>query len=94
MSDEKQRWGDSDRGAEAARGGQDGIGVGTILLIVVVIVAAGFILLNRDRANVDFLFFEVNARLWVAIAFAILLGVILDRVFSMWWRRRKQRKGG
>jgi uncharacterized integral membrane protein len=93
MSDDRQRWSNPDSGAEAARGGSEGIGFGTILLIVVVIITAGFILLNRDRANVDFLFFEVSVRLWVAIAFAILLGVILDRVFSMWWRRRKQRRG-
>ena len=94
MSDEKQGWGDPDRGSEAARSGQEGLGVGTVLLVVVVIISAAFILLNRDRANIDFLFFEVDARLWVAIAFAILLGVVLDRLAMMWWKRRKRRRSG
>ena len=51
-----------------------------------------FILQNRERAQVDFLVFEINARRWTTILFSIALGVVLDRLFTGWWRRRKERK--
>lgn len=49
-----------------------------------------FVLQNRTRMPVQFLFFEINSRQWVNLAVAIALGVVLDRLFLSWRRRRKQ----
>jgi hypothetical protein len=61
-------------------------------LVAVAVVAVLFVLQNRERRSVDFLFFEINSRQWVNIAVAIAIGVVLDRLFLGWWRRRRERK--
>lgn len=58
-------------------------------LVVVAGLALLFALQNRNRTPVQFLFWEVNSRQWVSIAVAIALGVLLDRLFQAWWRRRR-----
>lgn len=63
-----------------------------IIFGVIAIVTVIFILQNRERTNIDFLFFEVKARVWTSMLIAIVLGVILDRLFLSWWRRRKAAK--
>lgn len=57
--------------------------------VVVAAICLVFVLQNRERKSVDFLFFELNSRQWVNIAVAIALGVVLDRLFLGWWRRRR-----
>jgi uncharacterized integral membrane protein len=57
-------------------------------LIVLAAIALLFVLQNRNRAPVQFLFFEINSRQWVNIVVAIVVGVLLDRLFLGWWRRR------
>jgi len=55
-----------------------------IVLAVVAVLIVSFILQNRDRANVDFLFWDADLRLWVSLLFAVLLGflagVIIGRI--------------
>lgn len=63
-----------------------------IIFGVIAIITVIFILQNRERTNIDFLFFEVKARVWTSMLIAIVLGVILDRLFLSWWRRRKAAK--
>jgi uncharacterized integral membrane protein len=62
-----------------------------IVFAVIAIVTVIFILQNRERRQIDFLFFEVRTRVWVGLFVAVLLGVVLDRLFQSWWRRRKAR---
>jgi uncharacterized integral membrane protein len=50
-----------------------------------------FVLQNRTRMNVNFLFFEVNSRQWVNLLVAVALGVIADRSFI--GMRKLRRKG-
>ena len=59
---------------------------------VVVAVVLIFVLQNGEKRQIDFLFVEVTTRVWVALAIAIALGVILDRLFLFWWRRRGRRR--
>ena len=61
-----------------------------ILMIVVAAIAAIFVFQNREEATITFLFFEGEFRVWTAITFAILLGVLLDRIVLMWWRRARR----
>jgi uncharacterized integral membrane protein len=72
--------------------GRNGPGVFLVLVVLVAAVIAVFIAQNADRAPIEFLFFDFNSRIWVAITIAIALGVLLDRVIIMWWRRARKRK--
>jgi uncharacterized integral membrane protein len=66
-----------------------GISPTLIALGVVAIVAVIFVVQNSNRTDVNFLFFDVNSRVWVALLVAVGLGVVLDRLFIRWWRKRK-----
>ncbi len=90
MEGNDRRLRNGEPGASAASG-QSGISPALIGFVVVAVVAVIFVLQNREKTQIDFLFFEVNARVWTSLAVAVALGVILDRLFSAWWRRRKRR---
>ncbi len=70
--------------------GRNGPPIYLILFLVVAIVTAVFIAQNRERTNVEFLFFDFNSRRWTMILIAIALGVLLDRLILMWWRRARR----
>lgn len=63
-----------------------------VVLAVLAVLILFFVLQNRDRANVDFLFWDADLRLWVALLFAaalgFLAGVILGRITK---GRRRER---
>jgi uncharacterized integral membrane protein len=61
---------------------------------IVAIVAVVFIVQNSSRTDVNFLFFNVRSRVWVALLVAIGIGVLLDRLLIGWWRRRRKRTDG
>jgi len=61
-----------------------------VVLVVLVVVAAIFIIQNSDKATIRFLFISVTTRIWAGFLIALALGVLLDRLFSMWWQRRQQ----
>lgn len=54
-------------------GGLSGRAIGGIIVAVLVIV---FIAINRDEAEVSFLFFSVTMSLWIALAIAAAGGLI------------------
>ena len=73
-----------------AAGGRSGpspalIGFGVVLLLGII-----FFLQNGNRTEIDFLFFENNTTVRFSIIIAIVIGILLDRLFSIWWRRRKR----
>jgi len=51
-----------------------------------------FVAQNRDQIEIKFLFFDFSSRIWTAIAIAIGLGILLDRLVLGWWRRSRKRK--
>lgn len=59
--------------------------------IVASLVIVLFVLQNRTRMNVNFLFFEVDSRQWVNLLVAVALGIIADRLFI--GVRKLRRKG-
>jgi hypothetical protein len=61
-----------------------------VVLVVIVAVAVTFIAQNSDKATIRLLFISVTTRIWAGFLIALALGVLLDRLFSMWWRRRQQ----
>jgi uncharacterized integral membrane protein len=78
-----------DRREEVARSGPSPT---LIAFIVVAVLVAIFILQNSHDTNIEFLFVDVSAPVWVAFAIALVLGALLDRLITMWWRRRKRRE--
>ena len=71
---------------------RSGMSPALIASAVIAIVVVIFILQNSDRASVEFLFFERRTPVWVAIGIGIVLGVILDRLVTAWWRRTRRRR--
>lgn len=55
-----------------------------------VAIVAAFVLQNRDRMPVNFLFFEINSRQWVNLIVAVAFGVVLDRLFIGWRKRHRK----
>ena len=80
---------DSDRTGDSEPPQRTGLSPALIGFGVVAIVAVIFIVQNSERTNVNFLFFDFNSRVWVALLVAIAFGVLLDRLLVGWWRRRK-----
>ena len=70
--------------------GRNGPSLFLILAIIVAAIAAIFIAQNREEAEIQFLFFDGTFRIWTAITFSIALGVLLDRMILMWWRRARR----
>ncbi len=72
--------------------GRNGPGVFLVLAILTAVVAGVFVAQNGERTQIQFLFFDFSSRIWTAIAIAIALGILLDRLFLAWWRRARKRK--
>ena len=83
---------DSDFDDQPSRNGRNGPGLFLILTIVVAVITAVFVAQNRDQIEIKFLFFDFSSRIWTAIAMAIVLGILLDRLVIGWWRRARKRK--
>lgn len=77
---------------DTASSGESGPPIKLIAFIVIAIVTVVFVLRNGEDQKIDFLFFDVNTRIWTALAMAVALGVILDRLFIGWWRRARNRR--
>lgn len=58
------------------------IAAGVALLLLVI-----FVLQNRDRANVDILFWDVDARIWTVIVISAALGFVIGWVLGRTARR-------
>jgi len=65
-----------------------------ILGALVLIYAVVFIVLNRDKVKIHFIFFTVTSRLWVGFLVCIALGVILGLAFGAYRRRHHPKAEG
>lgn len=61
--------------------------------IVLAIVAGLFILSNRERANVSFLFFNADVALWLALALTFALGLGVGTLVLGRARYKPSKKG-
>jgi len=76
---------------QSAGSGRSGPGPVFIALLIAIALIVVFFLQNGEHQQIDFLFFEKNTTVRWSLLIAVLLGVALDRVFTMWWRRRRKR---
>jgi len=65
--------------------------IALIGFLVVVVLAVVFFLENGENVNIDFFVYEKTTTLRWSIIVAVVLGILIDRVFSIWWRRRRRR---
>ena len=76
---------------ESAASGRSGPNVTLIAVVVVIVLGLIFILRNGDPLELDFLVFNKRTTVRWLIGISLVLGVLLDRFFSIWWRRRRRR---
>ena len=74
-----------------AASGKNGPNLALVASAIVAILAITFFFQNGDRATVHFLMFERNARVRWSILVSIAAGIVIDRLFGIWWRRRRRK---
>ncbi len=79
-------------GDNSAASGSSGPSVALIGLLIIVALAVVFFLQNSETVSIDFLVFEKRTTLRWSILMAAVLGVLLDRIFTIAWRRRKKNR--
>lgn len=79
-------------GPNQAASGASGPSVMFIVLAIVAVLAIIFFLQNGETVRIDFWVFEKKTTIRWSILMSILLGVLLDRVLSIAWQRRKRNK--
>ncbi len=79
-------------GDNSAASGTSGPSVALIGLLVIVALAVVFFLQNGEPVRIDFWIFERTTTIRWSILMSILLGILLDRIFTIVWRRRKKNK--
>ncbi len=75
-------------GGERGKGPSVGLVVGGLVLLALVL----FIAQNTTKVEINFLFLDFTASAWVVIVIGVVLGVLADRAFGVWWRRRRERR--
>jgi uncharacterized integral membrane protein len=78
--------------ASVVSSGRKGPGATVIAFGVIALLAVVFFFQNSEVTYIDFLIFEKRTTIRWSIMMAVILGVVLDRLFSNWWRRRKSNK--
>lgn len=75
-----------------AASGTKGPNATLIAFVIVAVAAVIFVLQNQNKVETHFLFFTKTSKTYATIGVAIIVGVVLDRLFSMWWRRRRRNR--
>ena len=68
--------------------GRSGPSIALIAFLIVAAYAIGFFFRNGHQTEVDYIFGETDTTLRWALLLAVVLGIVLDRLVTMWWRRR------
>ena len=87
MNSENQVAGEGQRPVATGRSGPS-----PTLVLLALLIAAGvtFFFQNSKATTIHFLFFQKDAKTRWAIIVAVLLGMAIDRIFTIWWRRRRR----
>lgn len=76
---------------EVAASGSNGPNITLIGLGIVIVLFVVFFLQNSEQLTIDFLVFEKRTTIRWSLLVAVVLGILVDRIFTMWWRRRRKR---
>ena len=87
VNDDRQVSGEGQHPVASGRNGPNATLIGLALLV-----AAGlaFFFQNGNSTSIHFLFFQKDAKTRWAIIVAVVLGIAIDRIFTIWWRRRRR----
>ncbi len=80
----------NNEGPHDAAAGSNGPSVTLIGFAILVVLFVVFFLQNSESLSIDFLFFEKKTTIRWSLLVAVVLGILIDRIFTMWWRRRKR----
>jgi uncharacterized integral membrane protein len=80
------------RGRTGAASGRRGPGLALIAFLLVAAYAVAFFLRNSHETKVDFVFGETDTTLRWALLMAVVLGIVLDRLITAWWRAARRRR--
>jgi uncharacterized integral membrane protein len=83
---------DSPSPGAAAAGGKGGPNMALIGAAIVAALGVVFFFQNGELTTIDFLVFEKRTTIRWSILMAVVLGIVLDRLFAIWWRRRGKKK--
>jgi uncharacterized integral membrane protein len=89
MNVENSKWADENKQEVAS--GRNGPSITLIGLGIVIVLFVVFFLQNSEHLSIDFLVFEKRTTIRWSLLVAVVLGVLADRGFSLWWRRRRKR---
>jgi uncharacterized integral membrane protein len=81
-----------ERTSQSAASGGNGISPSLIGFAVVVILAVVFFFWGGKRVEVNFWLFDWNTTVRWSLLMSMFLGVLLDRLFGIWWRHRAKKK--
>ena len=73
-----------------AASGSNGPNITLIGVAILVVLFVVFFLQNSETLRIDFLIFEKKTTIRWSLLVAVVLGVLIDRIFAIWWRRRKR----
>jgi len=80
-----------DNNQSSAASGRSGPNIALISAAVLIALAVIFFFQNSESTKLDFLFFTKTTTVRWSIIVAIILGIVIDRMFSIWWSRRRRR---
>ncbi len=94
MSNDDRDFTSNDRtgGNLRAASGKNGISPALIGFGIVAVLGLIFFFQNSDRVDIDLWVFDWNTTVRWSLLVAMFIGVLADRFFGMWWRRRARKK--
>lgn len=88
MNDERRGYVDGQRAPVSDRTRPSATLIGLLIVIALFVV---FFFQNSEKTRIDFLFFEKTTTVRWSLIVAMVLGIIIDRIFTIWWRHRGRR---
>lgn len=88
MAKDTAQWRDNETNAASGRNGPS---PALIVFLIVIGLAVVFFFQNGEYTQVDFLVFEKRTTIRWSILMAFVFGIVADRLFAIWWRRRGRR---
>ena len=78
---------------DVSKGRHNGPSIVLIFFLIVIGLAVVFFLQNSTPVDLEFLFFKQKKTTvrW-SLLMAVVLGILIDRAFSIWWHRRGNKK--
>ena len=83
---------DGSTGDTSAASGRNGPSIALIAFLIVAALAVWFFATNSQSTEIDFLVAQKTTTVRWSLLIAVVLGVVLDRLLSVWWRRMRRRR--